>query len=133
MLVRDFAFPGRSPVFASECAVATSHALATTTALSILKEGGNAVDAAIAAAATLCVVEPHMTGLGGDCFAIIGEADGTLHGLNGSGRSAKGANLDWYLENGFCAFEETSPHAVTTPGSVKAWEAMHQKFGVLIL
>ena len=128
-MARNFALPGRSPVYASKCAVATSHALATTTALSILKEGGNAVDAAIAASATLCVVEPHMTGLGGDCFAIVGEADGTLHGLNGSGRSAAGANLDWYLENGFSKFEETSAHTVTTPGSVKAWEAMHQKFG----
>ena len=128
-MTRNFALPGRSPVYASDYAVATSHALATTTALNILKEGGNAVDAAIAASATLCVVEPHMTGLGGDCFAIIGEADGTLHGLNGSGRSAARANLDWYLDKGFTSLEEMSPHAVTTPGSVKAWEAMHQKFG----
>ena len=128
-MTRNFALPGRSPVYASEYAVATSHALATTAALNILKEGGNAVDAAIAASATLCVVEPHMTGLGGDCFAIIGDADGTLHGLNGSGRSASKANLDWYLDHGFTSLEETSPHAITTPGSVKAWEAMHQKFG----
>ncbi len=126
---RNFALPGRSPVYAGEYAVATSHALATTTALSILKEGGNAIDAAIAASATLCVVEPHMTGLGGDCFAIIGEPNGKLHGLNGSGRSAAGANLDWYLENGFSRLEETSAHSITTPGSVKAWEVMHQKFG----
>lgn len=128
-MTRNFALPGRSPVYASAYAAATSHALATTTALSILKEGGNAVDAAIAASATLCVVEPHMTGIGGDCFAIIGEPDGTLHGLNGSGRSAGKADLDWYLDNGFTSLEETSPHAITTPGSVKAWEAMHQKFG----
>lgn len=128
-MVKNFALPGRSPVYASECAVATSHALATTTALSILKEGGNAVDAAIAASATLCVVEPHMTGIGGDCFAIVGEANGTLHGLNGSGRSAANANLDWYLENGITSLDEMSPHAVTAPGSVKAWEALHQKFG----
>lgn len=128
-MTRNFALPGRSPVYASDYAVATSHALATNAALGILKEGGNAVDAAIAASACLCVVEPHMTGLGGDCFAIIGEADGTLHGLNGSGRSAAKANLDWYLDNGFTSLEETSPHAITTPGSVRAWEAMHQKFG----
>ena len=128
-MTRNFALPGRSPIYASESAVATSHALATTTALTILKEGGNAVDAAIAASATLCVVEPHMTGVGGDCFAIVGEPNGKLHGLNGSGRSAKGANLDWYLENGFSKFEETSPHVVTSPGSVNAWETMHQKFG----
>ncbi len=106
-MARDFALPGRSPVYASECAV----------------------DAAIAASATLCVVEPHMTGIGGDCFAIVGKADGTLHGLNGSGLSAADASLDWYLEKGISSLEEMSPHAVTLPGSVKAWEALHQKFG----
>jgi len=128
-LKRDFSLPGRSPVIATEAAVATSHALATTTALSLLKEGGNAVDAAIAAVAVLCVLEPHMTNVGGDCFAIVGEPDGTLHGLNGSGRAAAGANLDWYLENGFTEIPETSIHAFTTPGAVKAWETLHQKFG----
>lgn len=126
---RDFAAPGRSPVMSSECAVSTSHPLATASALSILMEGGNAVDAALAASATLCVVEPHMTGIGGDCFAIVGEPDGTLHGLNGSGRSASGANLQWYLENGFTEIIEESAHAVTVPGAVKAWEALHQRFG----
>jgi len=128
-LTRNFSLPGRSPVYASSAAVATSHALATTTALSILKEGGNAVDASIAAAATLCVVEPHMTGIGGDCFAIVAEADGMLHGLNGSGRSASDASVEWYMENGFTTLEETSVHGITTPGAAKAWETMHQKFG----
>ncbi|MEM7290755.1 MAG: gamma-glutamyltransferase, partial [Pseudomonadota bacterium] len=128
---RDFSLPGRSPVIASECAASTSHPLATATALTILREGGNAVDAAIAACVTQCVVEPHMTGIGGDCFAIIGMADGTMHGLNGSGRSAAGAHLDWYLENGFSSIEEPSPHAVTVPGSVNAWATMHDRFGSL--
>ena len=126
---RQFAFPGRSPVYASQVAVSTSHPAATASALSILREGGNAVDAAIAASATLSVVEPHMTGIGGDCFCIVGEPDGTLHGLNGSGRSAAGAQLDWYLENGFTDIPENSPHAVTVPGAVKAWETLHQRFG----
>lgn len=121
--------PGRSPVMASECAVSTSHPLATSTALSILREGGNAVDAAIATAATLLAVEPHQTGIGGDCFAIVGEPDGTLHGLNGSGRSAAGCELDWYLENGFSEITIDSAHAITTPGSIKAWETLHKKFG----
>lgn len=126
---RDFSLPGRSPVIAADAAVATSHALATASALTILKEGGNAIDAAISAAAVLCVVEPHMTNVGGDCFAIIGEADGTLHGLNGSGRAPQNAHLEWYLENGFTEIPEPTVHAFTTPGSVKAWETMHQKFG----
>lgn len=128
-MTRNFALPGRSPVYASQSAVATSHTLATSTALMVLREGGNAVDAAIAASATLCVVEPHMTGLGGDCFAIIAEPDGTLHGLNGSGRSASGANLEYYLNQGISKIEATSAHAVTVPGSVKAWETMHHRFG----
>ncbi len=130
-MYRDFSLPGRSPVIASECAAATSHPLATASALSILREGGNAVDAAIAACVTQCVVEPHMTGIGGDCFVIVGEPNGKLHGLNGSGRSAAGAKLDWYLENGITKIEEPSPHAVTVPGSVSAWAELHAKFGRL--
>ncbi|MEM9331052.1 MAG: gamma-glutamyltransferase family protein [Pseudomonadota bacterium] len=126
---RNFALPGRSPVLAQTCAVSTSHPLATATALAVLKEGGNAVDAAIAASATLSVVEPHMTGVGGDCFAIVADPQGVLHGLNGSGRSARGAHLDWYLENGFSEIPEESAHSVTVPGAVNAWETLHQKFG----
>lgn len=126
---RDFSLPGRSPVIAGECAASTSHPLSTASALSVLREGGNAVDAAVAAVATQCVVEPHMTGIGGDCFAIVGTPDGKLHGLNGSGRSAAGANLDWYLENGISKIEEPSAHAVTVPGSVSAWSALHERFG----
>jgi len=126
---RQFDSPGRSAVYAAECAVATSHPLATATALNILREGGNAVDAAIAASATLCVVEPHMTGIGGDCFAIVCEPDGSLHGLNGSGRSSAGASLEWYLEQGHQEVPAESAHSVTVPGAVNAWETLHQKFG----
>ena len=62
-------------------------------------------------------------------FAIVGEPDGTLHGLNGSGRSAKGCSLDWYLENGFSEIPGNSAHAVTVPGAVNAWETLHRRFG----
>jgi len=123
--------PGRSPVIAENGMAATSHPLATQTAVQVLREGGNAIDAAIAASATLCVVEPHMTGIGGDCFVIVAEPDGTVHGLNGSGRAPAGAEAAWYRENGFAGMPQTGAHAVTVPGAIKAWEVLAKRFGTL--
>ena len=129
MTQRNFQLPGRSPVMAQNGMVATSHPLATSSALKVLQNGGNAVDAAIAASAVLCVVEPQMTGIGGDCFAILHQPDGSIHGLNGSGRSAKRANLDWFLERGITDFSRHLAHTVTVPGALKAWDVMLQRFG----
>lgn len=126
---RPFDRPGRSPVYARDAAVATSHPLATATALQVLREGGNAVDAAIAASATLCVVEPHMTGIGGDCFAIIAEADGKVHALNGSGRAGSLAGLEHFDGRAERRIADTSAEAVTVPGAVKAWGTLHGKLG----
>ena len=126
---RAFDQPGRSPVVAENGLAATSHPLATQSAISVLKAGGNAVDAAIAASATLCVVEPAMTGIGGDCFAIVAEPDGSIHGLNGSGRAASRLDAGWYRDNGFSEIPETGPHSVTVPGAVKAWETLLNRFG----
>ena len=127
--MRDFQFPGRSPAMATEGMAATSHPLASATAIDVLRRGGNAVDAAVAASAVLAVVEPHMTGLGGDCFAIISTPDGGLHGLNGSGRAARGAEASWFVERGIDKIETESVHAVTAPGSVAAWAHLLEKHG----
>jgi gamma-glutamyltranspeptidase / glutathione hydrolase len=126
---RNFQLPGRSPVIAENGLVSTSHPLASVSALEILKSGGNAADAAVAAAATLAVVEPHMTGIGGDCFAIIARPDGKVTCLNGSGRAPKGAAAEWYAENNFTEIPEHSAHAVTVPGAIRGWEALLAVYG----
>lgn len=127
--MRTFDLPGRSPVIAESGMVATSHPLASATALGVLKDGGNAVDAALAASATLCVVEPHMTGIGGDCFVILAEPDGSVHGLNGSGRAPMAVDAAWYRDNGFAGMPQSGPLAVTVPGAVDAWWRLGQRFG----
>ena len=108
---------------------ATSHPLATGTALDVLRNGGNAVDAAIAASAVLCVVEPQMTGIGGDCFAIVHQPDGSVHGLNGSGRAPAGAHLEWYLQRCVKDLNTLPVHTVTVPGALKAWDTLLGRFG----
>ena len=100
----------RLPTIAAGALVATSHPLATRAGLRALERGGNAVDAALAAAAVLCVAEPTDTGIGGDAFAILWQ-DGALHGLNGSGRAP--AVLD------STSVDVTGPRSVTVPGAVR--------------
>src|SRR5690348_13822689 len=109
--MRDFQKPGRSAAFAEHGMAATSHPAATLAALEMLKAGGNAMDAAIAAVAVQGVVEPHMTGIGGDCFCLYSPKAGRPIAFNGSGRAAKGAALDWYLERKIAAIAADSPHA----------------------
>lgn len=130
-MTRAFDLPGRSPVHATEGMVATSHPLASSSALRVLQDGGNAVDAAIAGVAVLCVVEPGSTGIGGDCFAIVAEPDGTISGVNGSGRSAAGANLDWYLEHGITNLEAHPVHSITAPGAIRGWEMLLAEQGTM--
>lgn len=131
--MRDLFRPGRSQAFASEAMVATSHPLATTSGLAVLREGGNAVDAALAAVATQCVVEPQMTGIGGDCFVLYAPARGEVIALNGSGRAPAGASVDVLTTRGLTEIAQPSPHAVTVPGAISAWTRLHADHGSLPL
>jgi gamma-glutamyltranspeptidase/glutathione hydrolase len=129
--LRDFHQPRRSPVYATNGMAATSHPLATEAALATLRGGGNAVDAAVTAAAVLCVVEPQMVGIGGDCFALVAEPDGGVFGLNGSGRAPAGADAAALRAEGMTAISQDSVHSITVPGAAKAFETLLERFGTI--
>ena len=125
-------FATRSEVIAPHGMVATSHPLATQIGLEILKQGGSAVDAAIAANAALGLMEPTSNGLGGDLFAIVWDAKSkSLHGLNASGRSPKSLSREWFHENGFEKIPRYGPLPVSVPGAVDGWFELHGRFGKL--
>jgi len=125
-------FATRSEVIAQHGMAATSHPLATMVALDILKKGGSAVDAAIAANACLGLMEPVSNGIGGDIFAIVWDAKTQkLFGLNGSGRSPKSLTLDYFLKNGYTEIPAYGPLPVSVPGCVDGWYQLHGKFGKL--
>lgn len=111
---------------------ATSQPLATLAAIEILKAGGNAVDAAIAANAVLAVAEPMSCGLGGDLFAIVWDArTKKLYGLNASGRSPRGLTLEEFRRRKLRYIPSVGPLTVTVPGCVDGWAELHQRFGKL--
>ncbi|MGQ0485290.1 MAG: gamma-glutamyltransferase [Hyphomicrobiales bacterium] len=112
---------------------ATSAPPATLAAIDVLRRGGNAADAAVTASAVLCVVEPHMTGIGGDCFALIGKPDGTVTGLNGAGRAAMAADAAWLKSSGLAEIPKRSVHSVTVPGAVDAWDRLLKAYGTMTL
>jgi gamma-glutamyltranspeptidase / glutathione hydrolase len=132
-VIRDFHCPGRSPVMACEGMAATSHPLATQAAIEVLRAGGTAADAAVTAVALLGVVEPAMTGIGGDCFCIVSKPGAPLWGYNGSGRASAAVRTETLLAKGLRAIALESIHAVTVPGAVEAWASIlkaHGRFGL---
>jgi gamma-glutamyltranspeptidase / glutathione hydrolase len=108
---------------------ATSSPAATAAALEVLRHGGNAVDAAVTASAILCVTEPHMTGIGGDCFVQLSKPGEPLIGLNGAGTSAAAATSQWLAQSGLTSIDPYSVHAVTVPGAIDAWDRLLKAHG----
>ena len=125
----------RTPVFARN-AVSTSHPLAAQAGLRMLLKGGNAVDAIIATAAVLTIVEPVSNGLGSDAFAIVSDGNG-LHGLNASGAAPAAWNPEYFLKkygdagNGIARQPERGVDSITVPGAVAGWAMLHERFGKL--
>jgi gamma-glutamyltranspeptidase/glutathione hydrolase len=130
--MRDFHRPGRSAVFADNGLCATSHPLAAQVAVETLKRGGNAADAAVAAAVVLGLCEPQMTGIGGDCFALIKPAGSeTVLGLNASGRAPAALSAETLRAAGHAEIPPYSAHAVTVPGAMAGFEALARDHGRL--
>ncbi|MEO1027150.1 MAG: gamma-glutamyltransferase [Pseudomonadota bacterium] len=130
--MRNYHLPGRSPTVTSNAMVATSHPLAASEALDVLRSGGNAVDAAIAGAVLLGVCEPHMCGIGGDCFALVKPAGSNqVHALNGSGRAPAGMDADALRAAGLSKLEKEHPASVTIPGGIDGLCRLSERFGKL--
>jgi gamma-glutamyltranspeptidase/glutathione hydrolase len=130
--MRNFHLAGRSTVHAQNAMVAMSHPLAALTAIEVMRAGGTAADAAVAASALLAVIEPQSTGIGGDCFALLQPGgEGKIVAYNGSGRAPKAATAEWYLERNMHAIPLTSAHAVSIPGAIDAWATILRDHGKL--
>ncbi len=130
--MRDFHFPGRSPVLAQNGMCATSHPLAAKVAVDMLERGGSAMDAAIAGAVLLGICEPQMTGIGGDCFVLVSPpGDETVAALNGSGRAPAAARAADLREADHASIPLQSPHAVTIPGAIDAFCTLSDRWGKL--
>ena len=114
---RDFHLPGRSPVYAREGMAATAHPLASLAAIEVLRAGGTAADAAVTAVALLSVIEPQMTGIGGDCFCLVAKPGAPVWGYNGSGRTGAAMNIDALARGGPRRFD---PRIRSTPSRCRA-------------
>ena len=133
-VTRPLSMAGRSPVYAPNGMAATSQPLATEAALGVLQRGGNAVDAAVAAAAVLTVVEPMMTGIGGDMFAIVWSAkEKKLVALNASGRAGSLMTREELVRRGRTEVVGRSAESITVPGALAGWQALLERFGTTTL
>lgn len=130
--MRDFHYPGRSPVLAPTAMCASSHPLGTKTAVDIMERGGNAMDAAIAGAVLLGICEPAMTGIGGDCFVLWNDGkSGEIHALNGSGRAPAALDAAHLREAGETKVPWFNAHAVTIPTAMSAFGHLSETVGKL--
>ena len=129
--MRDFHQTGRSAVFATDGMVATSHPVAAQAALDILRQGGNAMDAAICGAVLLGIAEPQMTGIGGDCFVLYGRPGEPITALNGSGQAPAAASAAALRAQGHAEVPLYSAHAVTIPGAINAFCLLSESEGKL--
>ena len=128
--MRNNQLPGRSAVMSTGAMAATSQPMATQVALQVMRDGGNALDAAIAASVVLSVVESYSSGIGGDCFILYHEArTGKLHALNGSGRSPAAATTEIVQARGHKTMPKMGILAVTVPGAIDAWYTANQSLG----
>lgn len=125
---------GRSTVYAPNAVIATSQPLATSAGLEIMRAGGNAIDAAVAAAAVLNLTEPHMTGIGGDMFALLwSEREGGLVGMSAAGPAGSLMTRDEIIRRGHDDVPGSGPEAVTVPGALAGWNALLERYGTLTL
>jgi gamma-glutamyltranspeptidase / glutathione hydrolase len=125
---------GRSTVYAPDAVIATSQPLATSAGLDIMRRGGNAIDAAVAAAAVLNLTEPHMTGLGGDMFAIVWtEREKRLIGMNAAGAAGSDMTREELLRRGRERVPARGPESITVPGALAGWAALLERFGTMSL
>ena len=128
--MRNLQLPGRSPVLAPNGMVSTSQPLSTAAGLDVLRKGGNALDAALAAVAVQCVVEPASTGIGGDCFCLYAPAGAMRSSRLMVRRAPLEISADWLLEQGVDKIQQQSAHAVTVPTAVDAWVQLNRDHGV---
>ena len=132
--MRDFHLPGRSVASGVNGMVATSHPHSTLAALDVLRAGGNAIDAAIAANAVQCVVEPQSTGVGGDCWLLYAHGgEGPVHAMNSSGWAPAAIDAAAIRAEGHQTIPQYSAHAVTVPGAPAGWQSALDRFGTLAL